>query len=142
MSNVKLIIDGAKMQELIGVNGPLARHLIRKTTAFQLRARAQAPRKTGCLQDSIVKRAIYDKAGTLTILVVADTTPCSPTRTAYAMFVHEGTKAHVIQGNPTLAFHWDEGPNGPGVYFFASVNHPGTKANKFFTDNISAFAAV
>jgi hypothetical protein len=39
----------------------------------------------------------------------------------------EGTSPHVITGNP-LAFFWENGPEGPGYYFFYSVNHPGFKS--------------
>lgn len=46
-------------------------------------------------------------------------------------FITEGTRPHIIRGNPILAFHWDRGPEGPGMYFFAYVNHPGTEANPF-----------
>jgi hypothetical protein len=137
---VKLVIDGAKMAELLSAAGPVGQHLITRAEAFKVKAKAQAPRKTGCLQDSIIKRPIEEAAGTLSITVISDTTPCSPTRTSYSLFVHEGTQPHVIRGNPLLAFFWANGPNGPGTYYFASVNHPGTKANKFFTDNLAVFA--
>lgn len=46
-------------------------------------------------------------------------------------FITEGTKPHIIRGNPILAFFWERGPEGPGKYFFRHVNHPGTEANPF-----------
>ena len=48
----------------------------------------------------------------------------------YADVVVGGSRPHVIRGNPTLAFRWPR--RGPGVFFFRSVNHPGTTANPFF----------
>ena len=30
-----------------------------------------------------------------------------------------------------LRFYWENGPKGPGTYFFHHVNHPGTKPNPF-----------
>ena len=46
-------------------------------------------------------------------------------------FITEGTRPHIIRGNPILAFHWERGPEGPGKYFFHYVNHPGTEPNPF-----------
>lgn len=48
-------------------------------------------------------------------------------------FITEGTNPHRIprEGNKLLAFQWEKGPEGPGMYFFYFVNHPGTKANPF-----------
>jgi hypothetical protein len=59
----------------------------------------------------------------------------------YAVFVHEGTKPHIIapKDGGTLAFLWPA--MGPGMFFFKSVNHPGTKANKFLSDNLPLFFA-
>lgn len=137
MDEVKLIVDGARMAELLrSPTGVVGRHLIAKATAVQMAAKRQAPRRSGCLQDSIVKR--WDEyRGELAVRIVSDTTPCSPSRTSYSYFVHEGTEPHVIvaAGN-ALAFHWQHGPNGAGVYFFKSIRHPGQKPNKFLTDNL------
>ena len=137
---VNLVVDGAAMASLLSAAGPIGQFLITRATVFQVKAKASAPRKTGCLQDSIVKRAIVDTGETLSITVIADTTPCSPSRTSYALFVHNGTGPHVIRGNPLLAFSWPNGPNGPGMYYFRKVNHPGTKPCRFFTDNLAIFA--
>lgn len=40
-----------------------------------------------------------------------------------------GTDPHSIDGNPVLAFLWPK--MGEGTFFFAHVNHPGTKPNPF-----------
>ena len=57
-------------------------------------------------------------------------------------FIVKGTKAHEIptggssaqmaKGYP-LSFYWQNGPKGPGQYFFWSVWHPGTQPNDFVT---------
>lgn len=49
--------------------------------------------------------------------------------TDYAIFVHEGTRPHKITGNPLLAFAWPAAGLNPAI--FHSVNHPGTKPNRF-----------
>lgn len=142
----KVVLDGAKMAAVMhGPTGPVARHLIERAEQFKQKARQQArghygtnPR-SGCLENSIVKRVEFGGAHGIEIRVVSDTSPCSPTHESYSLFVHEGTKPHLIEGNPLLAFHWDHGPDGPGTYFFQRVNHPGTKPNRFFTDNLPMF---
>ncbi|MBN2005810.1 MAG: HK97 gp10 family phage protein [Anaerolineae bacterium] len=55
-------------------------------------------------------------------------------------FIRKGTRPHVIptggaaaqmaKGYP-LRFYWPKGPRGPGIYFYWSVRHPGTKPNDF-----------
>lgn len=144
MQSVKLVVDGLRMAELLrSPTGVVGRHLIARSTVFQAAAKAQAPRKTGCLQDSIVKRVEENPATGFLIRVVSDTTPCSPSRTSYSYYVHEGTEARTIYAKPggTLSFYWENGPDGPGIYHFASVKHPATRANKFLTDNLALFAA-
>ena len=42
----------------------------------------------------------------------------------YAYFVHQGTKRHIIPGNPLLAFNWKKIGR---FMILRSVNHPGTK---------------
>lgn len=44
-----------------------------------------------------------------------------------------GTRPHkiVARNANALRFNWARGPQGAGVYFFKSVNHPGTKPNPF-----------
>lgn len=41
-----------------------------------------------------------------------------------------GSAAQLAKGYP-LRFYWEKGPKGPGIYYFWSVNHPGTKPNPF-----------
>jgi hypothetical protein len=125
------------MQEMLNsAGGPVARHLMERATRVQVAAIQEAPYKTGVLKRSIVKRGIEDVGGRLAIRIVADTTSASATRTSYALYVHEGTQPHVIIGKPFLSFMWANGPNGFGRYFFRSVNHPGTPARRFLTNNL------
>lgn len=126
----KLIIDGAKMAELLrSPSGPVGRHLIERATRVQSAAKQQAPRRTGCLQDSIVKRA--ETLGVeLAIRIQSDTTPCSPKRISYSLFVHNGTEPHDIPGA------WGHPlPFGIGGRF-AGKFHPGTGPNRFLSDNL------
>lgn len=140
-----LVIDGAAVAEMLrSPAGPLGRHVMEKATRFQSAARLQlAPhRKSGCLEDSMVKR-FEAIGGELAVRVVSDTSGCSPNRVSYSLWVHDGTEPHWIFPihSDRLAFFWANGPDGAGMYFFTSVYHPGTQAIPFFTDNLPLFAA-
>ncbi|MGO9960471.1 MAG: hypothetical protein ACLP50_31605, partial [Solirubrobacteraceae bacterium] len=96
----KLIIDGAALAEILhSPSGPVGRDLIVRATRVQMRARQilGPHRKTGCLEDSLVKRA-ETFGGELAIRIQSDTTSCSERRESYSLFVHEGTPAHDIPG--------------------------------------------
>lgn len=145
MAAVKVILDGAVMAaELRGPSGPVTRHLIERAEEFKVAARRQARGKagtasrSGCLENTIVKRVVQTAQG-VEIRMISDTSPCSANKESYSAAVHEGTKPHAIEGNPTLAFPWEHGPEGAGMYFFRSVWHPGTQPNRFFTDNMPIF---
>lgn len=129
----KLLIDGSALAELLrSPTGPVGRHLIERATVVQARAKqiVGPHRKTGCLEDSIVKR-METMAGELAIRIQSDTTPCSPSRTSYSLFVHEGTAAHDIVAKPggVLAFQV-----GGQTVFATRVHHPGTKPVPFLRD--------
>jgi hypothetical protein len=143
VATVKLVVDGARMAELLrSPTGPVGRHLIGRAEIVKQAARAKAPKKTGCLASSIVKRVEENPATGFRIRIVADTTPCSPERKSYSLYVHEGTRPHTIMAKgKTLAFYWAHGPTGPGMYYFQSVNHPGTKPVPFLRDALPLAAA-
>jgi hypothetical protein len=131
VSEVRIVWDGARLAELLrSPAGPVGRHIIGRGEIVRQAGKAKANRDTGCLQDSIVKRIEEGPEG-IKVRIVADTTPCSPSRTSYALFVHEGTEAHqiVAKNAQALSFEW----HGQRV-FFASVNHPGYKGNPFLRD--------
>lgn len=133
MALTDLIIDGAEMARILrSPAGPVARHVIERATVVQMAAKRQAPRRTGCLQDSIVKR-VERYGDEIAVRVVSDTTPCSPKRQSYSLYVHEGTRPHEIRARDggVLAFQI-----GDETVFATSVQHPGTKPNRFLSDNL------
>jgi hypothetical protein len=74
--------------------------------------KVNAPVDTGTLRRSIHGQALSHVHGTV------------GTAVPYAVFVHEGTSAHVIHGRPWL--YW------PGAkHPVRKVNHPGTRPNPF-----------
>lgn len=52
-----------------------------------------------------------------------------------AQWIVGGTDPHPIPLQPktvgALAFYWEDGPHGPGTYFFKQVQHPGTDPNPY-----------
>lgn len=132
MSDVKIVWDGARMQDLLrSPTGPVGRHVIERATVVQMAAKAKANRKSGCMEDSIIKRIEEDPVTGFRVRIVCDTTPCSPKRESYALFVHEGTPPHTIvaKNAAALSFEW----HGQRV-FLQSVHHPGYKGNPFLRD--------
>ena len=132
----RLVTDGLAVAEMVSGAGPAGQFLIKQATLFQTAARAGAPKKSGCLAASIVKRPVVEEGGMLSIMIEADTTSCSPSRTNYAEMVHNGTKAHDIfaknasnllvfkMGDATIFVNTSKTP----------VHHPGTKPHPFFTE--------
>jgi hypothetical protein len=136
-----LVIDNAALDEMLkGPGGPVNRAIIKKVDRYQAACRAQVARKskTGCLEGSILKR-ILPNGG---VLVISDTAPCSPDHQSYSLFVHEGTSSHTIRPKKAsmLSFVWPGGPQGNKRYFFFEVHHPGTKPDRFLTDNVAVLA--
>lgn len=87
---------------------------------IEIVAKANAPMKTGALRASIRSTVIPVGVG-----LVGEVSA----NTAYALFVHEGTAPHPIDGNPILRF-----PTNGMVVFTPHVDHPGTRANPFLRD--------
>lgn len=53
-------------------------------------------------------------------------------RVPYGIYVHEGTKPHIILPRQKKILRWSD---GEGNYFFSrKVNHPGTKPDPFLYD--------
>ena len=132
----KLVIDGAAMAALMSAAGPVGMYLVTQAEGLKTRARAQAAknRRTGCMDGSILKRPVVDAGDVLSITVISDTSPCSPTHTSYSLFVHEGTKPHNIPN----AFGW--GPTFGIGGRFSGMFHPGNAANRFLSDQLPFFA--
>ncbi len=87
-------------------------------------ARDEAPSKSGRFRRSIGYRT-FDDGKDVGFVVYA--------KEPLASYIQKGTKRHpiVAKSSKVLRFWWEEGPEGPGIYFFTRVNHPGTKANRF-----------
>jgi hypothetical protein len=112
-------------------SGPVGDDLSRRGTRVQLAARKQVGKDTHMLERTIVKRwgrssGVGIGRGDLVISVGSDRW--------YALLHHEGTRRHTIR------------PRNPGgvlrfvkdgrVIFARSVNHPGTRPNKYLSDSL------
>lgn len=92
---------------------------------------AAAPVRTGTLRASIHIDTVESGGGSCTV-----TTATGGESSGYAIFVHEGTGAHVIEGHPWLAWPGADHP----VHV---VHHPGTHPDPFMSrpllDNLGLY---
>lgn len=108
-------------EQLLESRRDLMRDLGKRYTEI---ARDEAPKRTGQFADNIRFRTFIE--GNSLGFRISSPQPLGK-------FIVLGTKPHVIAAKNVqfLRFYWEKGPEGPGVYFFRSVNHPGTKPNRF-----------
>jgi hypothetical protein len=103
--------------------GEVGRWLGKRAELIAIAARAQVGRRTGRLASSIhirYSRTVYGQS----IKIGSDL--------HYALLHHEGTRPHLITGrNGPLRFS----VKGRIVYTHAVI-HPGTKPNRYLTDNL------
>lgn len=116
----------ALAQLLSGPQGPVYQMALNRATLVQLAARRQVGKKTHRLENSIVKRPTTGPNGQLVMLVGSEL--------SYALVHHNGSRPHTIRPRNTtrLVFMGKEG----SLVFALSVNHPGTRPNRYLTDNL------
>lgn len=105
---------------------PVGRHLHRKGKLVERAAKAQVGVDTRALRKSIHMRHHIGATGQYVKITAS---------TSYALAHHEGTKPHIIKpkaGTPVLRF---TGKTGVSVHA-RIVKHPGTKPNRYLTDNL------
>ena len=137
--SVRVIMDPAALAAYIAQpNGPVVKDMVIRATRVQQAARRQvrmghiggAPTKTSQanLRDTIVKRVV--KNGQFPSVMVGSESPI-------AWLHHEGTKAHIIKPkNGKFLVFWVSDGGGARKIFARQVNHPGTKPNRYLTDNL------
>lgn len=119
-----IFYDRAMDRLLDDPNGPTGRVLKRKGGYVLKAAKRQVGVRTGALRSSIHMRHLRDTRGQYVKI---------GSSLRYAKAHHEGTRPHVITPDraQTLKFV------SRGTLVFAhAVNHPGTKANKYLSDNL------
>jgi hypothetical protein len=136
MAGVKLVLDGAKMAELLrSPTGPVGIHMIERGEIVKQAAKAKAPRRTGCLEETILKRVEENAETGFVIRIVSDSSPCSPSRKSYSLFVHNGADPHDIPGAFGIP-----APFGVGGRFSGRF-HPGNRANPYLLNALPLAAA-
>lgn len=121
----KFVLSEAGYKELTqSPNGEVGRYLTVVGAKLKYLAKYQAGRKTGALMNSINYRLTRDSRG-LVAVVGSDN--------RVALMHHQGTRPHIIvpRRAQTLRFY----SHGRIVYS-KLVHHPGTKPNRYLTDNL------
>lgn len=127
----KVIFYDDKMYQLLdSPTGPVGKDLSRKGRKIVAAAKRQVGVRTGALRSSIHMRHLSDSRGQY-VKIGSDLD--------YALMHHEGTKRHTILPNrsPVLVF-----TKRRKLIFAHVVNHPGTKANKYLSDNLALVTLI
>lgn len=110
---IKVEVDTSGLNIDIGaINRAISKELDDTAHKVERQAKELVPIDTGALRSSI-----STSGGGLDYSITAST--------PYAKYIEDGTRPHVITGNPYLI--WDGQINGP----VKSVNHPGNRAYKY-----------
>ena len=110
---IKVEVDTSGLNIDIGaINRAISNELDDTAHKVERQAKELVPIDTGALRSSI-----STSGGGLDYSITAST--------PYAKYIEDGTRPHVITGNPYL--RWDGQINGP----VKSVNHPGNRAYKY-----------
>lgn len=110
---LKIDVDTSGLNLAIGaINKAVANELDDTAHKVERQAKELVPIDTGALRSSI-----STSGGGLDYSITAST--------PYAKYIEDGTRPHIITGNPYLI--WDGQIDGP----VKSVNHPGNRAYKY-----------
>lgn len=107
-------------------DGLVGRDLDRRALRIEQAAKAQVGVQTGNLQRSIKRTWTRSNGQKLSVSVGSNQ--------RHAALHHEGTRPHVIRArnSSSLRYEADSGE----VVFAKSVVHPGTRPNRYLTDNL------
>lgn len=123
---MKFVLNKLAYDELtLSPKGDVGNYLRKRAIKLQALARTQAGYKTGALKKSINYRLVRDGKGLVATV---------GSNNRIALMHHNGTKPHAIMPRhaQTLRFY----SHGRIVYS-KLVHHPGTRPNKYLTDNLS-----
>lgn len=105
-------------------SGPVGRNLGERGRQVAIAARRQVGVDTGALRASISVSHHRDVRGQFVMV---------GSRLNYALMHHNGTRPHIITPNRSQYLVFNKGGR---VIYATSVRHPGTKANRFLSDNL------
>ena len=98
--------------------------------------RHYAPKRTGKFAEGLAYRTdVRASSTTLTFYVKGEHAYLLPMLTG-------GTRKHPIypHGDYPLRFFWPRGPEGPKIYYYMHVNHPGTLPDPFVPNALNALS--
>ena len=138
-----VVVDPRKLADFMrSPNGPVYRRMLEDGDLVVREAKrlvgysqpdplGRPYRKQNHLRDTIVKRLV--EQGGVPVVIVGSEDPI-------ALIHHEGTEPHVIRATraPFLVFWW-EAQNR--LVVTKSVNHPGTRPNRYLTGALSVLRA-
>ncbi len=125
MALANVVIYKAELDFLLNnPSGDVGRYLAKKGRLITAAAKAQVGVRTGALRASIHMRHLRDSRGQFVKI---------GSNLNHALMHHEGTRPHVITANRARVLRYVT--KGRVVYAHA-VMHPGTKPNRYLTDNL------
>lgn len=124
-NRVKIIWNEPEVYRVLNhPSGMVGQHMYRIGKRMQAAARIQVRRRTGLLAASIqVSQSAGEHGQTMTVRASVP----------YAILVHEGTAPHLISGRNGGMLRFTKGTR---VIYSRAVVHPGTRANKFLSDQL------
>jgi hypothetical protein len=137
-TEVNVIIYGTALDSMLrGPNGDVVRLMMKRADYLQMAAKRQirlghvhGGSGYGNLRDSITKR-VQSLMGTgIPTVAVGSSHPI-------ALIHHEGTRPHLIRPRYKQALRWP-GATASGFVFSKWARHPGTRPNRYLTDNLPA----
>lgn len=130
----QLVIDNAQMRAVLTGKSSAAVQLVQKAQRQTLtRAKVNSPVDSGMLRNSHVAEPIKVSGDKVTTEISVE----GGAKQDYAMFVHEGTKPHVIKPRRKKVLSW-KGPEGR--VFATAVNHPGTEPRPWLRNALQSTA--
>lgn len=121
----RVILYKSQMDYLLdNPNGPTGRVLKRKGGYVLRAAKRQVGVNTGNLRRSIHMRHFRDSRGQYVRIGSNEN---------YALAHHQGTRPHIIKPDRAQALRF---VSRGAIIYAGVVRHPGTKANKYLTDNL------
>lgn len=126
--NVRVYFYEPAMDRLLKQpGGEVGRHLRNRGLLIMAGAKRQVGVRTGALRASIHMRHLRDIRGQY--IKVGSNLP-------YARAHHEGTRPHIIRPNTAQVLRFTTRGQ---VVFAHLVRHPGTRPNRYLTDNMRRF---
>lgn len=105
--------------------GTTGRFIGRRAKGVEIAAKRQVGVRTGALRNSITRHGLRSMVGPMYVV---------GSRLPYALSHHEGTSPHPIYPSRKKVLRFTD---GDVLVFTRKVDHPGTKPNRYLSDNLA-----